>query len=255
MTPDHLGAAERRLRDSIFKPTDGLLGRFNRRASIPLSVFLIRLLRMSPHAMSALIILLGLFAGWLFSLGSYLAGFAGALVSLGASVLDGCDGELARLQYKESAFGCWLDTIGDYTYYAAVFGGLTVGAVRQTGWPGFWWIGSLFCVGTLLTFLLLILLRWRITGGQPDRLRTTAKAHFYGRGRQWTRIVAKLSNCATRATMPYGILAFAAMGLLPAVVVIGAIGAQIYWISLALELRRLLDGSSAYVRRSTEPAF
>jgi phosphatidylglycerophosphate synthase len=254
-TQDDVAVAERRLRDSIFKPTDGRLGRFNRRISIPISVFLIRWLRLSPHAMSAFIILLGLWAGWILSRGNYLAGLTGALVSLAASVLDGCDGELARLQYKESSFGCWFDTIGDYAYYAAVFGGLTVGAARQTAWPGVWWICLVFGAGTLLTFLLLILLRWRITDGRPERLRAAAKAHFYGRGRKWMWLVAKLSTCATRATMPYGILGFAILGLLPAVVVLGAIGAQIYWISLALELRRLLNGSSGFPRSSTRPAY
>jgi phosphatidylglycerophosphate synthase len=237
-----LGVAERRMRESIFKPTDGRLGRFNRRMSIPVSVALIRWSRFSPHAMTVLIMILGLYAGWLFSHGNYATGLLAALLSLIASILDGCDGELARLQYKESAFGCWLDTLGDYTYYLAIFTGLTIGTVRQTGWLGFWWIGGALLVGSLLTFALLILLRDRITRGRPERLRSTTKAHFYATGKPWARYVVQLSTCATRATMPYGILAFAIAGVLPAVLVIGAIGAQIYWISLAWELRRLLDG-------------
>jgi phosphatidylglycerophosphate synthase len=233
-------SAERQLRDSIFRPTDGRLGRFNRRMSIPLSVALIRWARVSPHVMSVLIIGLGLYAGWLFSRGAYLTGVFAAIVSLAASILDGSDGELARLQYKESAFGCWLDTIGDYMYYIAIFAGLTIGTVRQTGWSGYWWIGAAVLAGSIVTFALLILLRHRITGGRPDQLRAITKAHFYGTGKRWANVVARISTCATRATMPYGILAFAVAGLLPAVLILAALGAHIYWISLAIQLRNLL---------------
>jgi phosphatidylglycerophosphate synthase len=235
-----LPRAERELRQSVFKPTDGVLGRFNRRMSIPVSVALIRWARLSPHVMSGLVIGLGLYSGWLFSDGVYLTGVLAALVSLAASILDGSDGELARFQYKESAFGCWLDTVGDYTYYLAIFAGVTVGTVRRTGWSGYWWVGASVLVGSVLTFALLILLRRRITNGRPDQLRTIAKSHFYGTRKRWAYIVAKLSTCATRATMPYGILALALVGLLPVVLILAALGAQVYWISLAVQLRKLL---------------
>jgi phosphatidylglycerophosphate synthase len=235
-----LPRAERELRQSVFKPTDGRLGRFNRRMSIPLSVALIQSTRLSPHVMSVLIIGLGLYSAWLFSDGAYLTGVLAALVSLAASILDGSDGELARFQYKESAFGCWLDTVGDYTYYLAIFAGLTVGTVRRTGWSGYWWVGASVVVGTLLTIALLILLRRRITNGRPEEFRTIAKSHFYGTRKRWAFIVAKLSNVATRATMPYGILALALLNLLPVVLILAALGAQIYWISLAVQLRKLL---------------
>jgi phosphatidylglycerophosphate synthase len=237
---DELVAAERRLRESIFKPTDGVLGRFNRRLSIPLSVALIRSTRLSAHVMSVLLIVLGFYAGWLFSRGDYVSGVLGALVSLAASILDGCDGELARLQYKESAFGCWLDTFGDYTYYLAIFTGLTIGMVRSTGWTEFWWVGGALLAGSLITFALLIFLRGRITDGRPEHLRRTASEHFATSGKSWTRIAKELSTVATRATMPYGIVVLAVFNLLPLLLVLAAIGAQVYWISLAIEFRRLL---------------
>jgi hypothetical protein len=40
--------------------------------------------------------------------------------------------------------------------------------------------------------------------------------------------------------MPYGIMALALAGLLPLVMVLAAIGANVYWISLVLKLRHLL---------------
>jgi phosphatidylglycerophosphate synthase len=254
-TRSDLTTAEQRLRQSIFKPTDGLFGRFNRRMSIPISIGLIRSMRLSAHAMSVLLLVAGFYAGWLFSRGDYVSGVLAALVSWAASVLDGCDGELARLQYKDSAFGCWLDTLGDYAYYFSVFTGLTIGVARRTQWAGFWWIGASLIVGLVLTFGLLILLRGRITSGHPERLRTTANAHFHAAGKFWTTSVAKLSMVATRATMPYGLLVFAAVNMLPAFVALAAIGAHVYWISIALQLKSLLNGPRRMVGESSEPAY
>ena len=242
-TLSDLRIAERLLRRSIIKPTDGPLGRFNRRMSIPISIGLIRTMRLSAHAMTALVFVASLYAGWLFSRGNYVDGVLAALVSWAASVLDGCDGELARLQYTDSAFGCWLDTLADYGYYLSIFTGLAIGVTRRTDWHGFWWIAASLLIGAIFTLSLLILLRGRITGGHPERLRTTANAHFENAGKTWTRWAAWLSMCATRATMPYGLLIFAALNLLPVFVVLATVGAHAYWISLALQLKSLLNGS------------
>jgi phosphatidylglycerophosphate synthase len=252
-TADDRIAAERKIREAVFKPTDDLLARFNRRISLPISIALIRTTRMSANVMSVIVIALGVYAGWLFSYGTYGRGVAAATLSLAASILDGCDGELARLQYKESALGCWIDTFGDYTYYIAIFAGLTVGAARQTGSPVLWWIGLALGAGVLMTFALLILLRWRATGGRPEQLRATTAAHFNASRKPWARTAVWLAGSATRATMPYGILAFAVLGLLPAVVVLATIGANAYWIVLATQLRSLLRGQSAAPARPPSP--
>src|SRR5205809_7961570 len=103
---------------------------------------------------------------WLFSRGSYLTGVLAGFLSVAASVLDGWAGEIARLKYQESALGCWIETFGDYSYYIAIFVGLTMGAVARTGWPGFYWVGGIALAGTLMCFALLIFLRSRITAGR-----------------------------------------------------------------------------------------
>jgi phosphatidylglycerophosphate synthase len=156
-------------------------------------------------------------------------------------VLDGCDGEIARLKYQESALGCWIETFGDYSYYIAIFIGLTVGAVRQTHYEAFYWIGGLALGGTLLAFALLIYLRSRITAGQPEKLHAIARDRFRAGGSSfWSRIVWRVSFVATRAAMPYGIMAFALVGALPGIVILAAIGANIYWIAITIKLRHLL---------------
>ena len=234
-----LPAAEQIIRRSSYKDTDNTLARFNRSMSLPISVALIRT-PLTANQLSVALVALGFYSAWLFSTGNYWAGVLGGFLSLAASVMDGCDGEIARLKYQESALGCWIETFGDYSYYIAIFVGLTVGAVRRTGWHSFYWLGGVALAGTLVAFALLIYLRSRITAGQPEKLHTIARARFRQEQTWWSRIIWRISFVATRSAMPYGIFALSLVGLLPLVVVLAAIGSNTYWISVVLKLRHLL---------------
>ena len=147
-------------------------------------------------------------------------------------MLDGCDGEIARLKYQESALGCWIETFGDYSYYIAIFVGLTDrrrhGTRTGRGSTG---SAGIALGGTLLAFALLIYLRSRITAGQPEKLHAIARDRFKAEPTVWSRIIWRISFVATRAAMPYGIMAFALVDALPGIVVLAAIGANIYWIA------------------------
>jgi phosphatidylglycerophosphate synthase len=238
-----LPGAEATLRRATFKSTDAKVARFNRRISLPISVALMPT-PLTANQFSTVLVALGFCAAWLFSRGDYITGVFAAFLSLAASVLDGCDGEIARLKYHESALGCWLETLGDYSYYLAIFAGLTIGAARQTGAPIFFWIGGISLCGTIASFAMLIFLRNRITAGQPETLHAVARARFKADPSWWSSIAWRLSFVATRAAMPYGIMALALVNLLPLVVVLSAIGANIYWVSLVLKLRHLLGAES-----------
>ena len=239
VSPADLERAEKTMRRSSYKDTDNMLARFNRRMSLPVSVALIRT-PVTANQLSVALVAVGFYSAWLFSLGNYWAGVLGAFLSLAASVLDGSDGEIARLKYQESALGCWIETFGDYSYYIAIFIGLTMGAVHRTGWHGFYWLGAAGLAGTLLTFALLIYLRTRITAGQPEKLHSIARDRFQAEPTLWSRIIWRISFVATRSAMPYGIFALSLAGLLPVVVVLAAIGSNTYWISVVLKLRHLL---------------
>jgi phosphatidylglycerophosphate synthase len=188
-----------------------------------------------------LLVAIGFYSAWLFSHGRYWPGVVAGFLSLAASVLDGCDGEIARLKFQESALGCWIETVGDYSYYIAIFVGLSIGAVRETGSETFYWIGAIALAGTLISFVLLIYLRSRITAGRPDKLHAIARDRFNAaQPTLWSRIIWRISFVATRAAMPYGIMAFALLDALPVIVVLAAIGANIYWVSIVVKLRELL---------------
>jgi phosphatidylglycerophosphate synthase len=234
-----LAHAEHTLRRSSYKDTDAKIARFNRTISLPISIALMRT-PLTANQLSVLLVAVGFYSGWLFSIGHYWPSFVAAFLSLAASILDGCDGEIARLKYQESALGCWIETFGDYSYYIAIFVGLTVGSVRMTGAEIFYWIGAAAMAGTLITFALLIYLRARITNGQPNRLHAIARDRFKAEPTLWSKIIWRVSFVATRAAMPYGIMVLAILNATPAVIVIAAVGANIYWVSLVLKLRDLL---------------
>jgi phosphatidylglycerophosphate synthase len=235
-----LAHAERTIRRSSYKDTDNKLARWNRNISLPISIALIPT-PITANQFSVALVAVGFYSAWLFSLGHYWTGLLGGFLSLAASVLDGCDGEIARLKYQESSLGCWIETFGDYSYYIAIFIGLTVGAVRSTGLPIFYWFGAIALAGTLAAFALLIYLRSRITAGQPEKLHTIARTRFKATSSsRLSKIIWRISFVATRSAMPYGIFALSLLGLLPLVVVLAAIGSNTYWISLVVKLRHLM---------------
>jgi len=98
--------------DLLVKPGDGPISRhINRRISIRISLFLIRRgSPVSPLAMSLLSFSTALVGSLFFVLGWPLIG--GLLAQL-ASVLDGCDGEIARLTGRASGRGGLLDAFLD----------------------------------------------------------------------------------------------------------------------------------------------
>ncbi len=127
-TPEDLRRARRQLRRSLVKEGDGPVSRYlNRPVSTRLSMALAPL-RLHPDLVSVAALLLGLAAAWLLANGQPLAG--AALVHL-TSVLDGVDGELARLQVRASPSGALLDGVLDRLADAAVLGALSVWAVEE----------------------------------------------------------------------------------------------------------------------------
>lgn len=116
--------AHRALILSLRKPIDGFISRnLNRYMSLFCSSLLVRT-GITPNMVTISIGFLGLVAAFMVGQGQpwWMLVGAGVLFQV-QSVLDGCDGEIARLTYTFSDVGQWLDTIGDdITNYAFCFG-------------------------------------------------------------------------------------------------------------------------------------
>jgi len=68
---------------------------------------------------------LSCFAAVLFVIGGYPALALGGLIAQFASIIDGCDGEVARLKLSESKSGGWFDAVLDRYADAFLLFGLT----------------------------------------------------------------------------------------------------------------------------------
>ena len=146
-TPQDRRAAEQLLYASLTKAEDGFMARHvNRRVSLMLSTRVWRL-GVTPNMVTGFTLLLGLAAGLAFAQSGGLAwGLTGAALFQLQSILDGVDGELARLLHRESRAGFWFDVAADNLTHMAVFGGIAAGQIAD-GTPGPWAILGWAAVG------------------------------------------------------------------------------------------------------------
>ncbi len=124
--PKDLARAEWALLDQMRdKPNDGPVSRYiNRPVSLRISRHLTQL-PVTPDQISLVSFLCSFIAAGLFALGGYPALLAGGMLAQFASIIDGCDGEVARLKFCESEFGGWFDAVLDRYADAFLLFGLT----------------------------------------------------------------------------------------------------------------------------------
>jgi len=114
------------------KPTDGPVARYlNRPISIRISKWLVNK-PITPNQISLAAFLFSTVAALLFAVGYYPLLLLGGLIAQFASIIDGCDGEIARLKYQSSPYGGWLDAVLDRYADAFLLFGLTMYAYQYT---------------------------------------------------------------------------------------------------------------------------
>jgi CDP-L-myo-inositol myo-inositolphosphotransferase len=124
--------AERKLLGSVRKTSDGPISRYlNRPISTALSRLLVRT-DVTPGQLTFANLLLGLAAGLIAAKGGYWPFLIAGILFQLASVLDGVDGEVAKLTFRASRRGEWLDTLSDNLTYVACLVGLTIGTARAS---------------------------------------------------------------------------------------------------------------------------
>jgi phosphatidylglycerophosphate synthase len=147
--PQDVRPAERRLLRGLVKDTDGFMARhFDRHISLQISRRLAST-AVKPTQISVLSSAIGVCGAPFFLSAHWYWQLVGALLFLLHSIVDGCDGELARLKFQESRFGGILDFWGDNVVHVAIFGCIAIGWALSAGatWP--LWLGAAAIVGTL----------------------------------------------------------------------------------------------------------
>ncbi|MGR3220716.1 MAG: NTP transferase domain-containing protein [Candidatus Anammoxibacter sp.] len=132
------------------KQNDGPVSRYLNR---PISKQITRRIagfRISPNQISLFSFILSIIAASLFALNDYVFLLAGGFLAQIASIVDGCDGEIARLKFQNSSYGGWLDAVLDRYADSFLLLGLIWHGYSNSGEDLFLLIGFLAIIGSFM---------------------------------------------------------------------------------------------------------
>lgn len=142
---------------------------------------------------------IGLAGAFLFCFTAYWQHLFGALFFLLCVIMDGADGEVARLKLQESSFGQSLDYTVDNVVHVAIFVGVAVGLYRETENEGYLFALALLLAGFGLCALVVYLYILKKTAEELERA---------------PRIIRLMATLFTNRDFAYLVLAFAVAGRL-----------------------------------------
>lgn len=222
--------AEKHLLATLRKPIDGLIARtINRRISIPISRVLSHT-SVTPNQTTIVTLIMALVAMYWVAKGTDLFMLYGAMMLQFASIIDGVDGELARLKFTSSKLGQWLDTIiDDFSNWGFM------AAVTYTVWQGLtgpeWLLG--FGLVTVVSYGLVIPIQYRYilkytdSGDVMDVDFDFNRKEKLGEANFKQRLMFGLMLVAKRDFFIFAIFVFALLGILPYFLILSAIGAAV----------------------------
>lgn len=137
------------------KPQDGFVARLiNRRVSLFLTRYLLYF-NIHPVFQSLVTLAVGLLSVVFVGYGRQLLVPGGILFEL-ASIIDGCDGENARLTYRITRNGRILDITGDAVIFVSFFAALPLGLYQTYGEKTWLYLGAFTLLSMVIFYLQLI---------------------------------------------------------------------------------------------------
>lgn len=200
-------------------PKDGYIAKFDRALSILLTRMMLPF-PVSPNAVTTLSLLVGLWGAWELAGWTRSQHFLGAFLLWVCALLDGCDGEIARLKHMSSPSGAAYDVAADHVAHLATFIALPVGVSRVH--PGQDWLipGVLLVSG----FIACGYSVWKLVLSVPEERRGP--------------LALTVERIASRDYI-YLILPLTAIGHLDWFVWAAAVGSHVFWMWLWWQASRL----------------
>lgn len=194
--------------------TDGYLARFDRAVSIAISRSLIGT-PVTPNMMTTASMLIGIAGALMLISTSYAVCVAGALLGWFSAILDGCDGEIARVKLLSSEWGAKYDLAADHIVNVLTFIAIPIHVYRVAPHlpllvPGIALVGGV--VMSMLVVWLLILRAPAATRGAAERV---------------------IERIASRDFV-YVVLLLAVLKHLEWFVYLAAFGANAFWIGVCI---------------------
>jgi phosphatidylglycerophosphate synthase len=218
-TPSSAAEAAAVLYSRLGNPKDGYLARLDRTLSIRLSRLMLPF-PITPNAVTTGSLLVGLWGAWKLAGPTSADHFVGAFLLWVCALLDGCDGEIARLKHMSSPSGAAYDIWADHVAHLATFVALPIGVARVhpgTDWtfPGVLLVSGFVACGYSV---------WKLVLSVPDEKRGS--------------LAMTVERIASRDYV-YLLLALTAIGRLDWFVWAAAYGSHLFWLWLWLRARQL----------------
>jgi len=236
-TPQAVPRAEDWLLGGLVKEAEGFMSRHvERRISLAITRRLAGT-RVTPNVMTLVSLAVGLVGAPFFLSPTPVYQLTGALLLLTHSILDGCDGELARLRFQESRWGSLLDFWGDNVVYVALMACIAGGwsLAIQAAWP--LGLGGVAVASALLTAGFV----YRHTREET----TIAGPLFPDGGRKRADWLPRMADMLVRRDFIYLVVLLSAAGKAKWFLALAAVGTPIFfavlvWIARAEARRREL---------------
>ncbi|MEN3189590.1 MAG: CDP-alcohol phosphatidyltransferase family protein, partial [Atribacterota bacterium] len=143
--------AENVLLNNLKKISDGPISRYiNRPISTWISKYILISKNITPNQISFFSFILSMIGAFFFFLGGYVNLLTGGILVQLSSIIDGCDGEIARLKFQTSDFGRWFDAVLDRYADGFLLFGLTYNVYFLRGNLLYLFIGFLAIIGTFM---------------------------------------------------------------------------------------------------------
>jgi len=214
---------ERKLWASLASTADGLVDRwFNRPLGRPLSKLLVHT-QISPNQVSIVSILIGVASAWFFAAGNFATG---ALIFQLCAIIDCVDGDLARVLFKQSLLGKWLDLGGDQVVHFSVFAAIGIGVARTDPTVPALALGASAALGVLLCFAVIVRALRQLAAQRSPHLN-------------------KLLDATANRDFSVLLLALALWGRMDLFLWMVGIGIHVFWMALfALQIGRVTPAIS-----------
>ncbi len=226
--------------ETFAKDTDGFFARnFDRKISGAISRQLLKT-PITPNQITVAVTLLGVGAGIWMAQPGFGAKVGGSLAFLATSILDGCDGEVARAKKMTSRLGGWLDLWGDNVVHVAVFYGLGVGLARDSGRAVYQTLGLWAVIGTILSATLASVQTWRKTQRRGFKDEKGLFTSVVGDEKVvraaplWEKRLVAASDALARRDFIYAVVFLALIGHLELFLWACAFGSNLYAVVLVL---------------------
>ena len=149
-TQESLEYAKNKMLKSLEKPTDGIISKcINRKISKRITARIVNT-NLTPTQITIISFIMALASAAFFLLGEHKYLVIGGILAQASSIIDGCDGEVARLKFLTTDYGAFVDSILDRYADGIMILGLIFGYWMLHGGISVWIIGLFALIGSFM---------------------------------------------------------------------------------------------------------